>query len=98
MLGLALSFLLTTTEPSLERLRAAVAEAAEKSTGEMGVAIEDLESGLRSDGLGDERPPPRDLLRARRKCFLYPEDYRDSARLRNRDDPDSGALARGRAH
>ena len=57
MLGLALSFLLTTTEPSLERLRAAVAEAAEKSTGEMGVAIEHLESGLRIDVRGDVAYP-----------------------------------------
>src|SRR3990172_9637391 len=57
MPGLALSFLLTTTEPSLERLRAAVAEAAEKSTGEMGVAIEHLESGLRIDVRGDVAYP-----------------------------------------
>jgi beta-lactamase class A len=57
MLGLALSFLLTTTEPSLERLRAAVAEAAEKSTGEMGVTIEHLESGLRIDLRGDVAYP-----------------------------------------
>jgi len=57
MPGLALSFFLTTTEPSLERLRAAVTEAAEKSTGEMGVAIEHLESGLRLEVRGDVAYP-----------------------------------------
>ena len=57
MPGLALSFFLTTTEPSLERLRAAVTETAEKSTGEMGVAIEHLESGLRLEVRGDVAYP-----------------------------------------
>ena len=57
MPGLALSFFLTTTEPLLERLRAAVTEAAEKSTGEMGVAIEHLESGLRLEVRGDVAYP-----------------------------------------
>jgi beta-lactamase class A len=57
MLCLCFSFLLTTTEPSLERLHAAVTEAAEKSTGEMGVAIEHLESGLRIDVRGDVAYP-----------------------------------------
>ncbi len=45
MLGLALSLLLIAPPGSLDRLRVAVAEAAELSTGEMGVAIEHLESG-----------------------------------------------------
>ena len=53
MVGLAFSFLLAATEPSLERLRAAVAAAAEKSTGEMGVAIEHLESAVRLDVRGE---------------------------------------------
>ncbi len=57
MLGLALSSLLAATEPSLERLRAAVTEAAEKSTGEMGVALEHLESGLNLDVRGDVAYP-----------------------------------------
>ena len=57
MLAFAFSFLLTTTEPSLERLRAAVAEAAGRSTGEMGVAIEHLESGQRLDVRGDTAYP-----------------------------------------
>jgi beta-lactamase class A len=57
MPGLALSFFLTTTEPSLERFRAAVTEAAEKSTGEMGVAIEHLESGFRLEVRGDVAYP-----------------------------------------
>jgi beta-lactamase class A len=52
MLAFALAFLLTSADPSLERLRAAVAAAAETSTGEMGVAIEHLESGRRVDVRG----------------------------------------------
>jgi len=57
MLALGFSLLLAAVEPSLERLRAAVAEAAEKSTGEMGVAIEHLESGLGLHLRGDVSYP-----------------------------------------
>ncbi len=52
MLGLALSFLLTAPRGSLDRLRSAVAEAAERSTGDMGVAIEHLESAQGIDVRG----------------------------------------------
>jgi beta-lactamase class A len=44
-------------DPSLERLRAAVALAADASTGEMGVAIEHLESGRKLDVRGDVAYP-----------------------------------------
>jgi len=47
MPSFALTLLLAANEASLERLQAAVALAAEGSTGEMGVALEHLESGLR---------------------------------------------------
>jgi beta-lactamase class A len=52
MLGLAVWFLLTAPSDSLERLRAAAAEAAERSTGDMGVAVEHLESGQGIDVRG----------------------------------------------
>ncbi len=57
MLGLALSFLLSASDPSLERFRAAVLEAAEGATGQMGAAIEHLESGVRVDVRGDVAYP-----------------------------------------
>lgn len=56
MLGLSLSLLIA-TDPSLERLRSVVTVSADSSTGDMGVAIEHLESGLRLDVRGDVRYP-----------------------------------------
>jgi beta-lactamase class A len=47
MLILTPALLFLAAEPSLERLRVAVAMAAEGATGEMGVALEHLESGVR---------------------------------------------------
>jgi beta-lactamase class A len=57
MLALAFSFLLSAPDPSLERFRVAVEDAAGKATGAMGVAIEHLESGIRFEVRGDVAYP-----------------------------------------
>jgi len=92
MLGLAFSFLLTATEPSLERLRAAVAEAAEKSTGEMGVAIEHLESGQRLDVRGDAGYPMASTFKLPVLVTLFHQVDEGKVRLDERVSLESGDL------
>ncbi|MGH9392008.1 MAG: serine hydrolase, partial [Vicinamibacteria bacterium] len=95
MLGLALSFLLTTTDPSLERLRAAVTEAALKSTGEMGVAIEHLESGLRLDVRGDVPYPMASTFKLPVLVTLFHQVDEGKVRLDNVVSLESGDLHLG---
>ena len=92
MPGLALSFFLTTTEPSLERLRAAVTEAAEKSTGEMGVAIEHLESGLRLDVRGDVAYPMASTFKLPLLVTLFHQVDEGKVRLDDMVSLESGDL------
>ncbi len=92
MLGLAVSLLLTATEPSLERLRAAVAEAAEKSTGEMGVALEHLESGLRVDVRGDVAYPMASTFKLPLLVTLFQQVDEGKVRLDEMVSLESGDL------
>jgi beta-lactamase class A len=95
MLGLALSFLLTTTEPSLERLRAAVTVATETSTGEMGVAIEHLESGRKLDVGGDVAYPMASTFKLPLLVTLFHQVDEGKVRLDDRVSLERGDLHLG---
>jgi beta-lactamase class A len=95
MPGLVFSFLLLAAEPSLERLRAAVAEAAAKATGEMGVAIEHLESGLRVDFRGDVAYPMASTFKLPLLVTLFHQVDEGKVRLDERVSVESGDLHLG---
>ncbi len=95
MLALALSFLFSAREGVLERLRAAVAESAEKATGEMGAAIEHLESGVRVDVRGDVAYPMASTFKLPLLVTLFHQVDEGKVRLDDRVSLERGDLHLG---
>jgi beta-lactamase class A len=95
MLALAIGFLLAPPEPSLERLRAAVAAAAERSTGEMGVALEHMESGVRVDVRGDVAYPMASTFKLPLLATLFHQIDQGNIRLEERVTLEKGDLNLG---
>jgi len=95
MPGLVFSLLFSAAEPSLERLRAAVVRAADGSTGEMGVAIEHLESGLRVDVKGDVAYPMASTFKLPLLATLFHQVDEGKVRLDETVSLESGDLHLG---
>jgi beta-lactamase class A len=95
MLALAFSFLLSSPVPSLERFRVAVEDAAGKATGEMGVAIEHLESGLRVEVRGDVAYPMASTFKLPLLVTLFHQVDEGKVRLDDRVSLESGDLHLG---
>jgi beta-lactamase class A len=92
MLAAGFSFLLTAAEPSLERLRVVVNEAADRSTGEMGVALEHLESGLKLEVRGGATYPMASAFKLPLLACLFHQIDEGKVRLDERVSLERGDL------